>query len=277
MPQRANFADLDPQLPSQQRELAEAVRGLLLRIGLSCQRTEERMLKEAGPDGYLSRSVLSDLANGRRKRAPREEPLRALYDLALNSQGTTGAVGSWEELDSLRQALSPLPPEGQDPAAVCPACGAATPLEGAVAGAGPAGSPAAVTVTVVPVPPHDVDRHNSGAADFSWPAAEDLALYLAAGNLERANGLMRHVGTEVHPTETADAVVSCRDLGLLEAKDTIIGQPATGPSGMCSRFSTHSISGIGVLMPTRSLNAHLPLRTVDPGGDPESGCRHPDG
>ncbi|WP_280259014.1 hypothetical protein [Nocardia abscessus] len=49
-----------------------------------------------------------------------------------------------------------------------------------------------------------------------------MAGYISAGNFERVNGLIRYVGIEAAPAETADAVVSCRELGLDEATDTII-------------------------------------------------------
>ncbi len=61
---------------------------------------------------------------------------------------------------------------------------------------------------------------------MSWPPAQNLAVYITAGNYERANGLIRHVGSEAIPTDAADAVVSCRDLGMLEATDAIISYAA---------------------------------------------------
>ncbi|MFC1400265.1 MULTISPECIES: hypothetical protein [Streptacidiphilus] len=233
MPRLGDFATLDPALPVEQRELAEAVRGLLLRIGLSCQHTGERLLKEAGTEGFLSRPVLSDLANGRRKRAPREAPLRALHSLAANSERTQGMVCSWETLNRLREALSPSLPAEEEPGkpVACPLCGAAASLEQALS---ERVRPADITAStparsVVPVPRPEGDRHNTTLPDFIWAPTEDLALYLTAGNLERANGLIRHVGTEVQPSETADAVVSCRDAGLLGAADAIISYAGRRP------------------------------------------------
>ncbi|MEU2174832.1 hypothetical protein ABZ552_11470 [Nocardia sp. NPDC019219] len=80
----------------------------------------------------------------------------------------------------------------------------------------------ATTTDVVPVPSLMGDRHNIGTIDVAWPPAMDLAGYISAGNFERVNGLIRYVGTEATPAETADAVISCRELGLDEATDTII-------------------------------------------------------
>ncbi|MFE4503896.1 hypothetical protein ACFRFQ_28905 [Rhodococcus sp. NPDC056743] len=58
--------------------------------------------------------------------------------------------------------------------------------------------------------------------DVAWPAASEVSRYLAVGALESANGLIRHVGSEASPIETAHAIASCRDLGLVDAADTII-------------------------------------------------------
>lgn len=223
MPKRGEFAELDPGLPVERRELAEAVRGLLRRIGLSCQATSEQLLIRAGGAGFLSRPVLSALASGQRKRVPREAPLRALHTLALNSKGTQGTVCSWETLDGLRRALSPLPTVDEQGTAVCPLCGADAPLERAISEAvRPADAAPATATDVAPVPRQQGDRRNIGTVDFSWAPTEDLVLYLAAGNLERANGLIRHAGSGVHPGETADAVVSCRDADLPEATEAIL-------------------------------------------------------
>jgi hypothetical protein len=45
---------------------------------------------------------------------------------------------------------------------------------------------------------------------------------LTAGNLEWVNNIIRHVGTEADLAEAADAIISCRDLGLSDAADAII-------------------------------------------------------
>ncbi|MFI5537944.1 hypothetical protein ACIA5H_16280 [Nocardia sp. NPDC051900] len=75
-------------------------------------------------------------------------------------------------------------------------------------------------------------------------------MYISAGNFERVNGLIRYVGTEAAPDETADAVASCRELGLDEATDTIIGYAG-------------SRSGLDVLQILQSLNQRGKRRDAD--------------
>lgn len=233
-PQRGQFEDLSPNLSPEQRKLAEAVRGLIERIGLSCRAIEKaiaaKLPEGQRAEGNLSRSVLSDLANGRRKRPPREVPLQELHKLALDSCRTEGSVPPWEELNSLRLALSSLGPEDElQPTVPCPTCGAALTLEQASVAARPAEILTSITTDVAPVPHHEGDRRNSGSIDMAWPPAKDLAVYISVGNFERVNGLIRYIGTEAAPNETADAVVSCRQLGLDEATDTIISYAGSRP------------------------------------------------
>ncbi|MBF6302563.1 hypothetical protein IU459_34240 [Nocardia amamiensis] len=232
-PQRGEFGDLSLDLSDSQKELAQAVRGLIEQIGLSGRAIEEaiaaRLRERDRSEGYLSKSVLFYLANGRHKRPPREAPLRELHTLALDSCDTEGMVITWDELNSLRLALSlPSTEDEHQPTVLCPTCGAAMTLEEAraleqvSAATKPAEISPVITTDVVPVPHHVGDRHNTGTIDVAWPPAKDLAVYISAGNFERVNGLIRYVGTEAAPDETADAVVSCRKLGLDEATDTII-------------------------------------------------------
>ncbi|MEV6340782.1 hypothetical protein AB0M12_39455 [Nocardia vinacea] len=210
MPQRGEFSDLDPDdlLSPEWRLLAEVIRELIRQTGRSCRAIEQAIQEKLDDlrrktaadelrcrqEGYLTRSVLSDLANGRRKRAPKEAILRELHELARISAEAEDEVIPWEILDSIRRRLETKPAE----------------------------TIPAVTAGVVPVPHQEGDRHHSGNVDLVWLPATDLAVYISVGNFERANGLIRHVGTEADPAETANAVVACRDLGLLEVTDTII-------------------------------------------------------
>ncbi|MER7449644.1 hypothetical protein ABTW96_05080 [Nocardia beijingensis] len=233
-PKSREFGDLSSGLSDSQKELAQAVRGLIERTGLSSRAIEDAIaasLRERGiSEGYLSKSVLSKLANGGHKRPPREAPLRELHTLAVDSPNTEGTVISWGKLNRLRLALSHLTTEEQPQLSVpCPTCGTAMApergktLEQTSAAVKPAETVTAVRPDVVPVPHYEGDRHNSGSIDVAWPPAKDLAVYISAGNFERVNGLIRYIGTEAPPDETANAVVSCRELGLDEATEIIIG------------------------------------------------------
>lgn len=219
LPPRGKFADLGPGLSPEWEEFTGELRNLIRCIDLSYREIAKR--------AYTTKNVLSSLVSGKRKRAPEEQLLKALHDLAVARVGADGIL-PWEDFNSLRQALTPLATtnEGPQPVLACPDCGAPVLLDHVMVADRPAESLAAITADVVPVPRPGGDRHNSRAVDVSWPPAQNLAVYITAGNYERANGLIRHVGSEAIPTDAADAVVSCRDLGMLEATDAIISYAA---------------------------------------------------
>ncbi|MCX4093960.1 hypothetical protein [Nocardia sp. alder85J] len=237
-PQAGQFQPLDPDLPPQRRDLAEALRGLIDLTGLSQRAIIEALGRRniSGGNAHLSRSVLSDLVNGLRVRAPREAPLRALYDFVRDTVGAERMTLSWEELSKLCNELSPLAssPRRRRSAGMC--VGPATAADHVSSEAGPA-SPGThsveATVSVPPgVPPvrsSEGDRRNEEAWDLVWPPAADLRDYISSGNFERANGLIRHISIEAAPAEAAAAVVACRDLGLLDVVDTIIGYVGRRP------------------------------------------------
>ncbi|MFI6168074.1 hypothetical protein ACIBCN_14930 [Nocardia sp. NPDC051052] len=208
---RKQFADLDPSKLSPARlVLAEAVRVLIRQTGCSSLRAIERDLaemldelrKEAGADkyklrfeyGYLTKSVLWDWAYGNRKGAPKEAQLWELHSLASASAGSAEEVISWDELDELRRRVESEPAE-----------------TGRVVSPG-----------VAPVPRPEEDRRNSATVGVQWDAADDLAAYAAVGNREGAIGVIRHVGATAAPVETANAVIACRDMGLIEETEAII-------------------------------------------------------
>ncbi|MBF6225284.1 zinc ribbon domain-containing protein [Nocardia abscessus] len=231
MPPRGEFADLNPDLPLEWQQFAKAVRHLILCIDLS--------YREIAKDIYRNKNALLGLTSGKLKHPPEVEMLESLHELAIERAGAE-AVISWEELDRLWRALAPSLPEdgGPAPAACCPDCGTAVfcpncgaslPREEPATAAKPANSLSAIAADVVPVPRHTGDRHNGRTVDEVWLAAKDLAVYISAGNFERANGLIRHVGTEATPNETAAAIASCRDLGLGEAADIIINYAGSRP------------------------------------------------
>ncbi|GAA5084496.1 hypothetical protein GCM10023319_29550 [Nocardia iowensis] len=214
---RKAFADLDlDKLSPAWRDLAEAVRVLIRQTGRSLRAIEsaireklDELRKEARADeyklrlkyGYLTKSVLWDWAHGNRKRAPKIVQLKELHNLALASAGAADEVISWDDLERLWHNVATKPAE------IAPASEA----------------------TVAPVPRSEGDRRNIAILEIAWRPAKDLATYISVGNLERANGLIRHVGSEADPAETADAVISCRDLGMPEATRAIIDYAGNRP------------------------------------------------
>ncbi|MEU7138208.1 hypothetical protein ABZ942_02025 [Nocardia sp. NPDC046473] len=215
MPQLWKFDDLNrDKLSRGWPELAEAIRVLIRQTGLSCKAIEEAIKKKLADlrdegrqdwaelkKGYLSKSVLADLANGNRKRSPKKAPLRELHCLALANAAPDEQVIMWEELERLRKN----------------------------AGAKPAETTPAVAAGVAPVPSLEGDRRNNLTVDVAWPPAKDLGVYISTGKLERANSLIRHVGTEAAPVEAASAIASCRILGLHDAAEGISSYAETRP------------------------------------------------
>ena len=239
LPKCGEFAELNPDLTSAQRELAVAVRGLVRQVGLPCRGIAVKLEKRAENGGYLqtagclSKSALSALINGRRKREPRHtEPLHGLWELAVSNVKSGETVISWEELTELLGQLAPPKPDASQ-SDLCPTCGGLDQRYSAVSTASEVTAPLPATAStpstsvIAPVPHKEGDRRKRGSAKLPWPAAADISKYLTAGALESANGLIRYVGTEASPTETAHAIISCRDLGLLDATATIIGYAGT--------------------------------------------------
>ncbi|MFJ7622805.1 hypothetical protein ACIQYZ_28830 [Rhodococcus erythropolis] len=235
LPKCGEFAELNPDLTSAQRELAVAVRGLVRQIDLPCRGIAVKLEKRAEYGGYLqtagclSKSALSALINGRRKREPRHtEPLHGLWELAVSNAKSGETVISWEELTELLAQLAPPKPDASQ-SDLCPTCGGLDQRYSTVSTASeesavdvPATASTPLTSVFAPVPRQEGDRRKRQSAELPWPAAADVSKYLTAGALESANGLIRHVGIEASPTETAHAIISCRDLGLLDATATII-------------------------------------------------------
>lgn len=276
--------------PTAQRELGYAVRELIQRTGLSslacvaakleeksqerCEALrklanerplssdEEKQLKERR---YFSKTALWDLVHGIRKRPPGEAQLKALYELAYGDDGTEEG---WNELNGRRRALAnqstrsgSVADENHQLPTICPACGGTRPERGARAMAKPAEIRSAIASAVVPVPHQRGDRHNDKRTDLVWPPAASLIEYFAAGNLEHANGLIRHVGTQADPAETADAIGTCRDLHLSEASDTIIsyagGRPEQRASGSREAMQiAHALLGQSRVDDATALLAH---------------------
>ncbi|WP_133733799.1 hypothetical protein [Nocardia ignorata] len=92
---------------------------------------------------------------------------------------------------------------------------------------GPASQAAELPVGVVPVPLREGDRHNAdGSFDVAWPEAKLIVGYIDAGDLARANGLIRHVGSVASPREAVAAVKSCRIVGSEDAAEAILAYAA---------------------------------------------------
>lgn len=241
------YGQIDIDANEEQRALALAVRSLLKMRGLSLRKVEvelreqvktrrkrleqlrterdltatERLdLVELAEGRFFSKSALEELVKGRRKHPPRESELRELYDFA---HGGHGSREGWEEL--LFKTIRSVRDQ------VCPACGTAAAPTKECAGAKPAENVAVIAPGGAPVPISEGDRRNEIKLEMAWPSIAEvvwspvieLSEYVSAGKLENANGLMRHVGIEADPLETADAIVACRQVDMSDAADTIIG------------------------------------------------------
>ncbi|MFC9894452.1 hypothetical protein ACFVMC_12215 [Nocardia sp. NPDC127579] len=206
--QLPNHAGEQPGMPPERQAFCLAVRALLKGAGLS--------IRGAAAQLYVSKTTLWEITSGKRKRAPDEKLIKQLHDLAV-IHAIPGSIIEWEELHGL---LLELNPDSDLHPPAC-ACGAVTPQK-------PASQPPSA---VVPVPQPKEDRHNQNLPRPAWSAVHDLARYIASGTWEHANGLMRHVGVDAPPGETALAIASARELDLHDAAETIIsyaGRRSTG-------------------------------------------------
>ncbi|WP_280411067.1 hypothetical protein, partial [Nocardia asiatica] len=170
MPPLGNFKDLDPDLSSAERDFAEAIRGLVHRIGLPCWKIAKMI--------YLSKSVLIGLVHGKCKLAPDGTEIKALWalrELAVAQGGTEGVI-TWEELNRRRLAISTLP---HQPAGSCSSCGtaclacnAAAPENQAIRMPKPARTPIVDTLAVVAGPPQKGGPPTTEKEDGGWVAAK---------------------------------------------------------------------------------------------------------
>ncbi|MEU0597976.1 hypothetical protein ABZ484_06920 [Streptomyces sp. NPDC006393] len=200
MPRPGHFRELDAEIPDERKALARALRDLMKVVDLPLRQTHEELARRNhGCD--TSASALSDLLNARIHR-PKQEVIRALYDLAETAVRTSGATMpvTWEELEDLRlKACEP-------PALLCTSC----------------------QRTVLPVPPAQGDRqHEIGR----WPTALTLLDMKQTRSAEDVAGILRHVGMAGGPAEVALAVTACRARGLRSEADVILRYAQTGRDG----------------------------------------------
>lgn len=221
MPQRHEYLELPDSLAPEQRALAEAVRGLASAAQLSFGRL--------GRLSYVSKSLLADLASGKRKRPMDPEALRPFHIAASATAAERGVRAmSWDEFRACCAALG-RPPE-PDPE-VCGECGAKRGGGGSALGEEPADSAVdgrQEPQDVLPVPRPRGDRQPR--ADVFWPHMPVLKGYLDAGSLENATGLLRSAGRHVPPEETAEAIAACASAGLEEAAEMLLQQASTRDS-----------------------------------------------
>ncbi|GAB2638136.1 hypothetical protein GCM10027088_12560 [Nocardia goodfellowii] len=196
-------------------------------------------VRAAADQTYLSKSALWELANGKRKRAPSLDIVKRLHTLALSHTDADNVIG-WDELFDLWSALAPVP---DVPTAACASCGtaAATAVPAATVEKPASRHPS----ETVPVPPQRGDRHSRKTPSPAWPAVHDLARYITSDDWERVNGLMRHVGLETSPDETADAIASSRELNLHDAAETIISYAGRRAEGEVLRI-LHALNRQGL-------------------------------
>ncbi|MER7976075.1 hypothetical protein [Streptomyces sp. NPDC095817] len=192
-----HFRELDVGIPHERKDLAAVLRSLMTVIGLSLRQTHAALERvDRGCDA--SSSTLSDLLNAHIQR-PRQEVIRAIYDLALNTARKNGVSMpvTWDELEELRLKAC------EAPALLCATCQA----------------------TVVPVPSERGDRqHEQGA----WPMVLTLLEMKQSRSAEDVAGVLRHVGTAGDPAEVVHAVVGCRASGLCSEADMILQYAQNG-------------------------------------------------
>lgn len=204
MPNPGDFKALDPGLSPERRELALVVRTLVV---ITC----------AGPGGLTRERLGNQLHRGRATlygwtrgtRIPDESALVDLYTLAALRGG--GDLPSLEEMLALLRKVA----------------------------AGRWRRRRAEDAAVGPVPPSAGDRRIGGTksltarptADIRWPPAAELASQIEGGDISRVAVQLFHVGAQAAPSETADAVLSFRDLRLAEAAETVISHAARRDDG----------------------------------------------
>ncbi|MFE2347722.1 hypothetical protein [Kitasatospora cineracea] len=221
MPQRHEYLELSDSLTPEQRALAEAVRGLASDARLS--------FGQLAKLSYVSKSLLADLASGKRKRPMDPEALRLFHTAVSAAAAAQGAQAmDWDEFRACCDALGRLPTP--DPG-VCGECGAkrdsgASGRDGGPAGSAVDGRPGPQGVLPVPDPRGD----RQAPADVFWPHMPVLKGYLDAGNLENATGLLRSIGRHVPPEETAEAIAACASAGLEDAAEMLLQQASTRES-----------------------------------------------
>ncbi|MEW1774920.1 hypothetical protein [Streptomyces sp. NPDC086777] len=200
MPRHGRFRELEADIPDGRKALTEALRRLMLVIGLSLRKTHEALeLRNSGCDA--SASALSDLLNARVSK-PKESVVQALYGLAetiAREKRLPMPIG-WEELKTLwREACKP-------PAPLCVECG----------------SP------VLPVPQPMGDRqHGQGR----WPNVLALLAMKQNRRSEDIAGVLRHLGMTASPEEVAHAVTVCRARGLRSEAEVILRYVQSGRDG----------------------------------------------
>ncbi|MGW7041668.1 hypothetical protein ACWGDT_02905 [Streptomyces avermitilis] len=200
VPRAGHFRELDAEIPDERKALVRALRGLMAVVGLSLRKTHEELERRSrGCDASVS--ALSDLLNARIRR-PRQEVIRALYDLAEAAARTNDVSMpvTWEELEDLRLKACELP------AHLCASCQA----------------------RVLPVPRAKGDRqHGQG----QWPTVLTLLDMKQTRRAEDVAGILRHVGMAGGPAEVAHAVAACRARGLRSEADVILRYAQTGRDG----------------------------------------------
>ncbi|MBW6438295.1 helix-turn-helix domain-containing protein [Actinoplanes hulinensis] len=218
MPKLGELKDID--LPSGPlRQLTEAVRaclGILSDAGFS--------LRQAAEKCFVTKNVMSAIANGQRKR-PDLGLLQRIHELAEEHSDGDQRPPSLRVMERLHQEVI----DGCQRTPACPRCGRPweskerphqTPDK-------PADSTSVLQVerdTTLPVPPVLGDRQlaSDGGADFKR--------LLAADRLTDLAGILRHIGRYGDPAETAATIVGCHQDGLAEAATTIMLHAAQRPS-----------------------------------------------
>jgi predicted transcriptional regulator len=210
-------ANID-HLPDARRNLTHAFRNCisaLNAVGMSQNAIAKSL--------HMSSSALSYMTTGKRKR-PTRKMLEDLHRLA--SQRAANNAESLPTLSELLHLLDRVLFELQQ-AQPCKACGRAwdskaPPTRPSPVAEKPAAGYAQSVSANFAVPVEDVD----GDRQAAWEDLADLQRRLSADELADAAGIMRHVGQDSEPGETAIAIATCTREGLDDAAKTIMTHAA---------------------------------------------------
>jgi len=209
MPKRAKYADLDLP-PGPLRELTLAIR-------TCCMILSDGGVSLAGiaDVSTMSKSVVSDLLNGHRKR-PQAEQLQSLHALAEKRAGSSNhQLPALDEMLRLQERVCAEADHGSS----CKTC--RRPWDAAKPDAlEPASIPDGKGDKALPV------HRSGGDRQGEWADMADVLARLAAGQVADAAGILRHVGRDGDAVEAAVAAATCHRQGLPDAASTVVSYAA---------------------------------------------------
>nr|BFE66239.1 hypothetical protein GCM10020063_107650 [Dactylosporangium thailandense] len=212
-------------LPAERREFFDAIKLFHGALGMSYGGLARAL--------HRVKSSVSDYCHGKLKR-PDPAFLTDLCDLAVKTLGEDRLPMPRARVQQIREDLE-LQQAGRQRCSACPAArtgrltqrpaesgGAGPDARDRPVGDGPANATrgSAAAIDRLPVPRPEGDRQLTIATDRL--GIRDLNARLVAGQLADAVGILRHLGLDVPPPETAAALAACRSEGLADAESALI-------------------------------------------------------